>query len=79
MSSFSDKAKPWLDYFEITKDKDTKMWLLSNEPSLFISSTRDFNPENPKISIVDQFAGRQPWLLNYNSCNSAKAGKIFNV
>lgn len=65
MIGFRETAIHWSKYFESTKDRTTKVWLLSDEPSPFFSSTHDFNAGSVSISILDQFNGRKPYLLNY--------------
>lgn len=66
MSIFGENALIWLKYFELTRNRVAKVWLLSDEPSRIIYSTRDFNSGKRGISIIDPFDGRRPWLLNYN-------------
>lgn len=65
MIGFRETAIHWSKYFELTKDRTTKVWLLSDEPSSVMSSTKDFNVGSTAISIIDHFNGRLPYLLNY--------------
>jgi hypothetical protein len=52
-------------------------WLLSDEPSPFISSTQEFKSESFGISILDQFSARQPYLINQTFLEKGKSNVMF--
>jgi hypothetical protein len=79
-AEFLEKVKSWFQYLEHCEDENANVWLLSNQPSTFISSTIDFEI-GAGLSIIDPFDGRFPWFLNKEFCNQSKSNpeKIYNV
>jgi len=55
-------------YFVESRDKRSRIWIFSEEePSSFLRGSVQFGHKDFTIHIVDQFAGRQPILLNYEA------------
>ena len=56
----------WMGYFLATRDVSTKVWLLSGKPSPALDRTYDFDAGGFGISVIDQFDGKQLFLVDYD-------------
>lgn len=76
MCIYEEQAAIWRYYFKLTKNREAKVWFLSDKPSPYISSTYDLNSSKQGISIIDLFNGRRPELLNYNFYDSGTPPRV---
>lgn len=66
MVATKEMADYWMEYFLSTGDRASKVWLLSPKPSPALDKTYDFTAGGFGISVIDQFAGHHPFLINYD-------------
>jgi hypothetical protein len=72
---FIAQANIWLNFFEASKSTSANVWILSDEISLGFDKTYDFGSENLGCSIIDQFDGRRPFLINSESIKCIEEGR----
>jgi hypothetical protein len=66
MVTTKEIADYWMSYFLSTGNRTSKVWLLSPKPSRALDRTHDFTAGGFGISVIDQFAGRDPFLINHD-------------
>lgn len=77
MTNFQESLLFLIDYFERTQDSSRQVFILSDNPSPGLINIPSFNEGNENLYIIDQFNGRQPWLINLDSVSHIKRGLTY--
>jgi hypothetical protein len=78
MTNFQESLLFLIDYFERTQDSSRQVFILSDNPSPGLINIPSFNEGNENLYIIDQFNGRQPWLINLDSVSHIKRGLTYD-